>query len=471
MENSPKVFISYSWSSIPHREWVKDLATHLVENGIDVLLDIWDLDLGHDTNYFMERIKQDKDITKTLIISDRSYVEKANSRRGGVGAETQIISKDVYDKIGENRFIAVIAERDEENNPYVPTFYTSRMYVDLSTNDAYSENLEVLVRAIYGEPLHRKPKLGKKPAFLDKATNSAASSPLLYNRATAFFKEGKPQAIPAIKEYFTDCISRFESYRITPDNEVFFDDQVIESIQNFLPYRNEILQLIQTAFAYAPPNEITREIHVFFEKLIPYTTRPIDVSSSKESDYDNFVFFIKELFLSTVALLLKEKKFSVLNEFLSQDFYFKNDARSLSSLHDFSILYGHCRSIAYRNQRLELSRISLEADLLKERAFGSPVNFDELMQADFVLLIRARLSGISFWPDTLVYLDHFPRPFEVFARSASKSYFLSFKPVLGIESKDELEILVGTPSIPTSFRDPLRNSRGLLNLEELCTRP
>lgn len=103
MDNPPKIFISYSWGSIQHQEWVKELSEHLVDNGIDVILDIWELELGHDTNFFMERIASDKDITKTLLISDKNYTEKANSRRGGVGVETQIISKEVYESIGENK--------------------------------------------------------------------------------------------------------------------------------------------------------------------------------------------------------------------------------------------------------------------------------------------------------------------------------------------------------------------------------
>lgn len=471
MDTPPKVFISYSWSSIPHREWVENLARHLIENGIDVLLDIWELELGHDTNHFMESIKRDKSITKTLIISDGVYVDKANNRSGGVGAETQIISKEVYDKIGENKFIAVIAERDENDKPYVPTFYTSRMYVDLSSNDAYSENLEALVRAIYGEPLHKKPALGKKPAFLGERTGSATTSPILYNRATTFFKDGKPQAIPSMKEYLNDALHKLEDYRIASNDEKVFDELVIESIQRFLPLRNEILQLMQTGLAYANSSEIIREVHTFFERLVNYTVRPEHISSYRAADYDNYIFFTKELLLSFVAILIKDKKFSELNTFLSQDFYFKDNRGSDNSLHHFSTLNGHCSSLAYRNQRLELGRISLEADLLKERSFGSPVSFDDLMQADFVLAIRARLSGIAYYPDTLAYLDHFPRPFEVFARSASKSYFSKFMPIIGLDNKDDLYKLTELSLSPTSFRDPLRNLNRLLNFQDLCTRP
>ena len=36
---NPRTFISYSWSSPGHEEWVIDLATELQESGVHVILD------------------------------------------------------------------------------------------------------------------------------------------------------------------------------------------------------------------------------------------------------------------------------------------------------------------------------------------------------------------------------------------------------------------------------------------------
>ena len=40
---TPKLFISYSWSSPDHEEWVDKLAQELVSVGVDVTLDKWEL--------------------------------------------------------------------------------------------------------------------------------------------------------------------------------------------------------------------------------------------------------------------------------------------------------------------------------------------------------------------------------------------------------------------------------------------
>jgi len=45
---SPRTFISYSWSSPEHEARVLQLATELEESGVDVILDKWDLREGAD---------------------------------------------------------------------------------------------------------------------------------------------------------------------------------------------------------------------------------------------------------------------------------------------------------------------------------------------------------------------------------------------------------------------------------------
>jgi hypothetical protein len=72
----PKAFISYSWTSPQHAEWVISLATQLRENGIDVILDKWDLKEGHDAVAFMEKMVADPDIKKVIVVLDRGYVDR-----------------------------------------------------------------------------------------------------------------------------------------------------------------------------------------------------------------------------------------------------------------------------------------------------------------------------------------------------------------------------------------------------------
>jgi hypothetical protein len=106
----PKTFISYSWSSREHEAWVLKLATELEESGVHVILDKWDLREGADKYAFMEQAVKDSTVRKVVVICDRIYAEKADGRRGGVGTETQIISKELYEQVNpldqKQKFVA-----------------------------------------------------------------------------------------------------------------------------------------------------------------------------------------------------------------------------------------------------------------------------------------------------------------------------------------------------------------------------
>lgn len=80
---TPKVFISYSWHPAGNQLWVIKLAERLMSDGIEVVLDVWDLKDGHDKNVFMERMVNDSSIAKVLVICNKDYSEKANRRTGG----------------------------------------------------------------------------------------------------------------------------------------------------------------------------------------------------------------------------------------------------------------------------------------------------------------------------------------------------------------------------------------------------
>lgn len=69
-----------------------------MNDGIDVVLDQWSLKEGNDTYVFMEQSVTDSTITNVLILLDPNYEKKADTRDGGVGTETQIISPEVYNK-------------------------------------------------------------------------------------------------------------------------------------------------------------------------------------------------------------------------------------------------------------------------------------------------------------------------------------------------------------------------------------
>jgi SEFIR domain len=443
---NPKAFISYSWTSPEHQQWVLALATQLRESGVDVIIDKWDLREGHDAIKFMERMVTDPDIKKVIMILNRAYAEKADGRKGGVGTETQIISPEIYAKTDQNKFVGVVSETDADGNSFRPTFYKSRIYIDLSHSDLYATNFEQLLRWIYDKPAHPKPPLGKQPEFLGEnaiqlPTGSRA------RRAVELLKNNPSQAERAIEEYLSVLANTLESFRLDPDKFDIqkFDEQIIQNIDAFMPYRDEFIT-VASAIAHYSRGNIGRLLHRFFESLIPYLFRPKSFTKpSYEWNWDNFRFIIHEMFLYTVALLLNRERFDVALELMSQGYYVSDtllDRRD--PMQPFSIIYQPTRSLINRNVRLRLNRLSFRADILEQRSHASGLTFMSLMQADFVLFFYDSITSLKeerrpgWWPDTLVYYGEYAPPFEIFARAESLRYFQNVCPLIAVNSKAEL---------------------------------
>ena len=154
-----KAFISYSHSILGHSDWVLQLATRLRANGVDVVLDRWNLLLGKNVAAFIENGLSESNWV--LCICSQDYVQKANDGLGGVGYEKTIISADLLTDSNTNWVVPVI--RDNAGPQIVPTFLRGRLYVDFRDDRLYEARYEELLRLLLGEPVLPIPPLGKNP--------------------------------------------------------------------------------------------------------------------------------------------------------------------------------------------------------------------------------------------------------------------------------------------------------------------
>ena len=165
--DAPKVFISYSWQPPQHQQKVIRLAERLVNDGVHVIIDVWDLREGQDKNTFMEQMVTNPDVKRVLLICNKSYKEKADSRKGGVGTESLIMSAEIYSKADQTKFIPLVFEVNEEGQGYTPVFVHSRIFLDFKDDDVYEDSYEQLIRNIFDKPAHRRPPLGIRPSYLN----------------------------------------------------------------------------------------------------------------------------------------------------------------------------------------------------------------------------------------------------------------------------------------------------------------
>ena len=77
-EKPPLVFISYSWDSLEHKQWVLKFADLLILNGVDVLLDQYELSVGKNMFHFMEQSVSNAG--KVIMLFTENYATKADKK-------------------------------------------------------------------------------------------------------------------------------------------------------------------------------------------------------------------------------------------------------------------------------------------------------------------------------------------------------------------------------------------------------
>ena len=102
------VFISYSWDSEDHVQWVRRLVKRLSSENIQVVFDETHFKLGDPLPAMM-----DEAITKceyVLFVCTPQYKKKADERYGGVVYEDTIITGEIFEEQNHRKYIPVFPE-------------------------------------------------------------------------------------------------------------------------------------------------------------------------------------------------------------------------------------------------------------------------------------------------------------------------------------------------------------------------
>lgn len=98
---------------------------------------------------------------RVLAVCTEPYVQKANAGRGGVGYEKMILTAQLMQDVTSDRIIPVV--RANALIPPVPTFLSSRVYIDFRDDLAFEAKYAELIRDIHGQEVKPRPPLGQNP--------------------------------------------------------------------------------------------------------------------------------------------------------------------------------------------------------------------------------------------------------------------------------------------------------------------
>ena len=442
-DKTPKIFISYSWSS---DDFVLQLAERLMSHGIDVILDKWDLSEGQDKYAFMEQCVNNPDVDKVLIICDRIYAEKANNRKGGAGEETVIISNEIYNDVTQEKFIPIVAECDEFGKPFILTYIKSRIYIDLSDNEKYESEYEKLLRNIYEQPMYKKPKLGLKPEWL--TTDKVNLFPLqdLIRQLKGAVNPNKQ--ISLINRFETQHIEILKSYY---SSDISNEKKLCELWAELKIVRNYFLDWLETLLEIS--YDIREILCDYFEKmnntLICIKTFKENANSCTEDELEIYKIYIWELFICTVTCLRHYERYDILNGMLSNT-YFLNESVFGGRVKPFNYAKFYHYSHILENYKLKTEKkqlFTLVGNVLCTERERKPIYTKEsISQADIFLC--QMFSSLAYVDDKTDYTCRYWFPicyvyaqkdFNEWEKMKSKRYCKKMFILFGVSNIEELK--------------------------------
>jgi len=467
----PKVFISYSWAV---GDKVKELAERLVANGVDVVLDKWDLKEGQDKYAFMEQAVNNPEITRVLIICDKTYSEKANNRTGGVGDETVIISPEIYGNVAQEKFVPVVFEKDENGNPHLPAYIKSRIYFDLSNEDIYEVEYEKLLRNIFGKPEYKKPKLGKAPEWLNDEDVSFSAIRDVIKQIKGYSGNNSSKADFLTRKAIEEFTQALTSLGFPLDKPIE-PDLYLKRIEASKPLRDYFVDYVEAL--------ISKDISVgdilsnYFEELHNNVSNTHGLSQYYSDNFEFYYFFIWESFICTISALLYYEKYADINKIIARTYFLKkkncssNEEAStfIEFYQNFRIIENVCKPQS-DNPRL----YTLAGEIIVGREKRPFITKESIVNADLILYqVSSAIFDTKDWkwfPALYVYSDWSPQ--RIWVRLRSKRYCEKLYPLFGVDSILKLKEKIANCIYDNKYRhrnayDAAPNILASIKLEEI----
>lgn len=446
MQNIPKkVFISYSWAV---QTKVVELAERLIANGVDVVLDVYDLKEGHDKYAFMEQSVNDPMVNKVLIICDKTYTEKANNRSGGVGDETVIITPEIYGQVRQEKFLPVIFEVDENGKAYCPAYLKSRIYFDLSTEeDQYEVEYEKLLRNIYEKPIFKKPVLGNKPEWLEQDIVDLSSIRDIIKQIRGHIKSDKNKADFLLRKATIQFVEDAKQFKL-PDGKPK-DEGLLTAISQVKSYRDLVIDFCEALIYSSMP--VSETLSALLEQLYNELHDATGMSSYGKSDFELYDYMLWELIICITATLLHFEKYDDVYKLLThtyfiKDSYFGNSVKAESYFKFYSYIETIENICKPKSEEPRL--LTLTGKILVEREKKPILTKESISNADIILyqlgaVLDFKQDSRDYWyPISYVYHKGSQ---ILWKKLSSKEHCLKIAPILGCNTIDELKVILKKP--------------------------
>ncbi|MFR6017319.1 MAG: toll/interleukin-1 receptor domain-containing protein [Paraclostridium sordellii] len=162
MSINPKAFISYSWDSEEHKDWVKQLWQTLRENGVDATIDEVETQTETiDLNRMMvEGIKNNDYV---IVVLTENYARKSDDFQGGVGLEATFLQN--FRLKNPKKIIPIIRSGGSNS---IPFYLQGLNYIDFSDDNNISNSFKDLLHRVFEKNKYEVVEIGERPNLESK---------------------------------------------------------------------------------------------------------------------------------------------------------------------------------------------------------------------------------------------------------------------------------------------------------------
>lgn len=409
-KKAPKVFISYSWTSQEYKEQVLDIADRLIkEDGVEVIIDEYDLKGGQDVVAFMEKLRTDKSISHVLVMCDQAYVSKADGRSKGVGIEAQIISPDVYKEVGQTRVLPVVMERTLDGDACLPTFLQSRLYFDFSSSESMHREWERLGRHLWGKPMRTKPSKGAEPKYLSETSGGRfVGLKSTWQALRIALHDNKPK-LAVLRHELLDCFEAEILASTMPPPGTDSGEELTNYWEACLAVQNEarevLLDWVLTESRIEPERAVVKCLIPLLERINAIPRFKEDAPGPNTAAVDAMAVFGYEMSLYCTACLIEADSPSALRHLLAHPFSDRSAYKH--QLHTCMSEFCHySRFMEVWNSKQERKWISPIAHRIFERCIHPMLNQARLVEAEALLFLANTLQDKQWYPYSAVYASH-----------------------------------------------------------------
>ncbi|MFH5781544.1 toll/interleukin-1 receptor domain-containing protein [Heyndrickxia oleronia] len=232
-------FISYSWDSEEHKQWVMDLANALRKNGVEANIDRF-LTQTSTVNLNTMMITNMKKNDFVIVVLTETFAEKADDFKGGVGFET-ILSLPILQENPE-KLIFILRHKGNFANAF--PFHLKGYYaIDFSNDSSFEESFQELLHRIYGVPLYEMEPIGAAPQLKPRSNN--------VNRPSSVFTDIE---LPNLK-------------RITDQDKLKFMKNSYEEMKRLFEELFEAIKSANSNFDYSLEEQTSAKVsfHLFVD--------------------------------------------------------------------------------------------------------------------------------------------------------------------------------------------------------------